>query len=75
MQRVVSNFFSTSQVKTVLVIAAYKEFEKSRSQNTSCYYQVYQPDEHHKHSGTAERVHRMSKSWLEQEGKDISKLL
>ena len=55
-------------------ICAYKEFKNSRSQNTSCYYQVYKPDEHHKHSGTAERVHRMSKSWLEIEGKDISEL-
>ena len=31
MQRVVSNFFSTSQVKTVLVIAAYKEFENLKN--------------------------------------------
>jgi hypothetical protein len=55
-------------------ICTYPRFEQSRSQNTSCYYQVYKPDEHHKHSGTAERVHRMSKSWLENEGKDISEL-
>jgi hypothetical protein len=55
-------------------IRQYDEFQKSRSPNTSCYYQAYNPDEHHKHSGTAERVHRMSKSWLEKEGKDISEL-
>jgi len=55
-------------------ICPYQEFKQSRSQNTSCYYEVYKPDEHHKHSGTAERVHRMSKSWLEKEGKDISEL-
>jgi DNA polymerase III epsilon subunit-like protein len=55
-------------------IHRYPDFAASRSQNDSCYYQVYKPDEHHKQSSAAERIHRMSEPWLNAEGKDIKEL-
>lgn len=55
-------------------IYQYQEFVNSKSKNASCYYQVYTPDEHHKQSSRAERVHRMSESWLKKEGVDITDL-
>ena len=46
-------------------------YEKSRSGNDCCYYQLYNPDEHYIHSNEAERIHNLSQEWIQEHGKKI----
>jgi DNA polymerase III epsilon subunit-like protein len=50
-------------------------YDKSRSGNDACYYQVYKPDEHYIHSNEAERIHNLSHEWIQKNGVSIKKML
>jgi len=50
-------------------------YEKSRSEDDRCYYQVYKPDEHYVHSNEAQRIHNLSEEWLCDNGKEIADMV
>ena len=43
--------------------------------DASCYYQVYKQDEHYVHSISAQRVHNLSRDYLQTEGVELEKII
>jgi len=56
-------------------IIRHGQYQQSRSKTDCCYYQVFKPDEHYVHSSDAQRIHRLSREWLIENGVKISNMI